>query len=290
MPIPEYVKQHLCQVLGEDELTIQKATGGDIHESFVVETPSATYFLKFNKREHAFDMFEAEVKGLQRLGQVVATPEYHRHEALDKGGAYLLLTYYPPGQKTDDFWMTAGRNLAEIHQQRGVLHGSDQPGYLGTVAMPAFQDSSWKIAFLDGYLQPLVEVITQKDQFDEKARKLWTRVRGRIPFLIEEATPSLLHGDLWSGNLYCAVEELPLWIDPSIRYGHREIDLAMTTLFGGFPAPFYDAYHEVFPPSPGWPQRESIYHLYPLFAHVAMFGLAYLDQANHTMERILQNN
>ncbi|MCF8236645.1 MAG: fructosamine kinase family protein [Saprospiraceae bacterium] len=268
----------------------QAATGGDIHESFIVTSPEASYFLKFNKGEHAYDMFNAEVNGLRTLAPVVATPAYHRLEALEDGGAYLLLTYYPPGQKTEEFWKQAGHDLARIHQQRGALHGSDQAGYLGTIAMPSFQDSSWKVAFLDGYLQPLVEVISRKKQFDERAQKMWEQVRGRIPFLLGDPTPSLLHGDLWSGNLYCAESNLPLWIDPSVRYGHREIDLAMTTLFGGFPMEFYEGYHKHFPEAAGWPLRESIYHLYPLFAHVAMFGLAYLDQAVHTMERILQEN
>ncbi len=235
-------------------------------------------------------MFDAEVNGLNTLSTVVTTPEYHRHESFEEGGAYLLLTYYPPGKQTDSYWHQAGTDLARIHQIEGGYHGSPEQGFLGTVRLPAFQHASWNVTYLDGYLQPLIEVILQKDQFDSRALERWQNVRPRIPFLIEEGKPRLLHGDLWSGNLYCTEPESPLWIDPSMRYGNREIDLAMTTLFGGFPSSFYERYHEVFPMNPGWEAREAIYHLYPLFAHVAMFGLAYLDQAVQTMDKIIAHS
>lgn len=290
MSLPTYALQYLKTLMADDSLTIQQAAGGDIHESFIVHTNGADYFLKFNNEREALHMFEAEVRGLTQLAQIVKTPGYHHLGSFEEGGAYLLLTYYPPGQQTDSFWQQAGADLARIHQIEGELHGSPTEGYLGTVRLPAFQHASWIVTYLDGYLQPLIEVIREKDQFDERAEERWQHVRARIPYLIEEGKPRLLHGDLWAGNLYCTVNDSPLWIDPSTRYGHREIDLAMTSLFGGFPAPFYQEYHHIFPLADGWEIREAIYHLYPLFAHVAMFGLAYLDQAVQTMDKIIAHS
>lgn len=291
MSLPQYVNAHLQSLLNEHDLSIRRANGGDIHESYIIQAGSTDYFLKFNRGNDALNMFEAEVQGLKQLAQVVNTPEYHNHDAFEEGGAYLLLSYYPPGKQSDKFWQQAGSDLARIHAIEGELHGSDHGGYLGTIPIPSYQHASWKETYIDGYLQPLVEVILKKEQFDDRAKELWQQVRGRISFLIEDGKPRLLHGDLWAGNLYCTDDESPLWIDPSVRYGHREIDLAMTTLFGGFPAVFYDHYHAAFPQmADGWEVREAIYHLYPLFAHVAMFGLAYLDQAVQTMDKIIAHS
>ena len=291
MSLPQYVVDHFQSLFNEGDLTIQQASGGDIHESYILRAGSTDYFLKFNRGDDALNMFGAEVQGLKHLAQVVNTPKYHKHAAFEEGGAYLLLSYYPPGKQSVEYWQQAGSDLAKIHKIEGELHGSSHGGYLGTIPLPAYQHTSWKETYIDGYLQPLVEVIQKKDQFDERAKERWQQVRGRIPFLIEDGKPRLLHGDLWAGNLYCTEEELPLWIDPSVRYGHREIDLSMTTLFGGFPAAFYERYYAEFPQmADGWEVREAIYHLYPLFAHVAMFGLAYLDQAVHTMDKIIAHS
>ena len=96
-------------------------------------------------------------------------------------------------------------------------------------------------------------------------------------FLIEPEQPSLLHGDLWSGNVMCGSDGKAMLIDPACYIGHREADLAMTELFGGFPQSFYDAYKEAFPLQPGYEERRDLYNLYQLLNHLNLFGPTYLE-------------
>src|SRR5690606_22492229 len=99
--------------------------------------------------------------------------------------------------------------------------------------------------------------------------------------------PALVHGDLWSGNLITDEKGNPCLIDPAVYFGHREVDLAMTQLFGGFDSTFYSAYQEAFPCEPGLQQRLDIYNLYPLLVHVNLFGQSYLHQVNSILNSLL---
>lgn len=108
-----------------------------------------------------------------------------------------------------------------------------------------------------------------------------------LPNEFPEESPSLLHGDLWSGNVMPGQQGLPTIFDPAVYYGNREMELAFTELFGGFDQDFYAAYHESFPLSPGFTNRADLYNLYPLLVHVNLFGSSYLSGIDRTLRRFL---
>lgn len=107
----------------------------------------------------------------------------------------------------------------------------------------------------------------------------------RLPDLYPEEPPSLLHGDLWSGNFLSAHDGTPCLVDPAVYYGHRETDIAMTRLFGGFSQAFYEAYNHHFPLEPGWESRISLNQLYPLLVHVNLFGEGYMGQVRQVLKQ-----
>ena len=276
----------LLSVFPEGSIQLHQVKGGDIHETYQVIVGTEQYFLKFNRSEDALPMFTCEQQGLDTLRPFVPTPRV-KEVGQVSSGAYLLMAYYPPGKPDDQFWQIAGSQLARLHQQTGTEYGQTKPSYLGSIPLPAQTGPNWNDVFIEGMLRPMLEKAEERISMDAELAALWMEARDIIMDLLIDEPASLLHGDLWSGNLYCTAEGTPLWIDPSVRYGHRELDLAMTSLFGGFPTGFYTAYNEVYPLLPGWEKRESVYQLYFLFAHLALFGLAYLDQAKHTLRRII---
>jgi fructosamine-3-kinase len=113
------------------------------------------------------------------------------------------------------------------------------------------------------------------------------RLCARIEDFLPDAPPSLLHGDLWSGNTMSSADDTPVIYDPAVYYGHREVDLAFTELFGGFPARFYEAYQDVFPLEPGYEERKRLYQLYPLLVHMNLFGGGYTAQVDQIAEHYL---
>ena len=100
-----------------------------------------------------------------------------------------------------------------------------------------------------------------------------------------EEQPALLHGDLWSGNLIVDDKGQPCLIDPAVHFGHREADLAMTRLFGGFQEKFYDAYQEAFPLGPDFEERVELFNLYPLMVHVNLFGGSYIHSVDNVLRK-----
>ena len=103
--------------------------------------------------------------------------------------------------------------------------------------------------------------------------------------LIPIEVPSLLHGDLWSGNILCGARQEAVFIDPAVYYGHREVDIAMTRMFGGFDPVFLDHYHSCFPLEKGWEERVLIHNLYPQLVHLVLFGNAYLRGIENVIQR-----
>ena len=125
---------------------------------------------------------------------------------------------------------------------------------------------------------PMVKLAADNKSLNQKDQKNFEQLYKNLPGLFNEEKPSLIHGDLWSGNYLIDENEQPYLIDPAVSYGHREFDMAMTTLFGGFFDEFYAAYDADFPLEKNWRQRVDLWNLYPLLLHLNLFGAAYLGQ------------
>ena len=250
----------------------QPATGGCIHRCYVILTDGKQRFLKTNSRDYS-NVFAAEADGLEALrGAGMRVPEVFG-QGIAGGEAYLLLEFLDLGSKGS--FAALGRMLAEAHRKPGPRFGWARDNYIGATPQTNGWSDTWAGFWRERRMKPQLELARQNG-FDLGEVKLDGMLEGREP------QPSLLHGDLWSGNAGFTAQG-PVVFDPAVYYGDREADLAMTELFGGFPREFYAAYNEVFPLDAGYEQRKHLYNLYHLLNHLNLFGGGYLGQVKATL-------
>ena len=246
--------------------------GGCIHDCYRVNDG----FLKVNAARYA-DAFAAEADGLAALKAAGVTAPVPLSQGVAGDQAFLLLEFLEL-KKSGDF-AALGRMLAAAHRKPGPRFGWQRDNYLGSTPQPNGWCDSWAEFWMERRLRPQIE-LAKKNGFDVKVPSV-SLLEGHKP------DPSLLHGDLWSGNAGFTPEG-PVVFDPAVYYGDREADLAMTELFGGFPGEFYAAYNEAWRLDEGYRQRKHLYNLYHLLNHLNLFGGGYLSQVESTL-RLLRN-
>ncbi|MCK4489962.1 MAG: fructosamine kinase family protein, partial [Anaerolineales bacterium] len=249
--------------------------GGCIHETFLIQTDSGErYFLKQNYQKTA-DIFEKEAKGLIALrvhgGPVVP-------EVFLVGTEYLLLEDLQPKSRCQDYWQLLGQQLAQVHNQVNESFGFQEDNYIGSnLQLNAWMQNGHDF-FRERRIKPQLRMAQKQSLLNAQDIRNLEVLMAKLPELIPEQPASLIHGDLWSGNLMADIRGMPAIIDPAIYYGWAEADLAMTDLFGSYPAEFYSAYNEIRPLDPGYRIRYKIYNLYHLLNHLNLFGREYLSQ------------
>lgn len=276
----------LARALGctPGRLQWQAVGGGSINQAFRLKTGNgATYFCKTNSAGAFPRLFEKEQQGLERLRNTGAIRVPRPVLCTRSGGLQLLvLEWVESATPNEQFWATFGTQLAALHRVSSDRFGLDHPNYMGNVPQDNAPEPDWTTFFIRKRLQPMVArcsgLLSPADH--KRFEQLYLRLPGIFP---EEAPPSLLHGDLWSGNFMCSKEVQPVLIDPAVYFGHRSMDLAMTTLFGGFARPFYEAYHHHFPLPANYREQWSVCNLYPLLIHLLLFGKSYLPQIQQTL-------
>jgi len=240
-------------------------------------------------------MFECEAEGLRALA---ATGAIRVPRVLAVSTDALVLEMIEPAPRRPDFFADFGRRFANLHGHRGSKCGFPHDNFIGSTPQinqpldgpwgSAAQDdgSRWPDFFLERRLGYQVRLAAGRGHGNELALLL-DRATPRIRELLGEAIepPSLLHGDLWGGNFIVDDHGEACLIDPAAYFGHREADLAMTRLFGGFDSEFYAAYEEVSPLAPGHQERLSIYQLYHVLNHFNLFGGGYYDQSRRILRR-----
>lgn len=257
--------------------------GGDINQAARIETAEARYFVKWlNNAPPRF--FECESAGLRVLASIGVS---RVPLVIGATPALLILEWIDTAGKSEEAAERLGRQLAEQHRIPQAYYGLDYDNYIGKLTQPNQRSDSW-IAFYT--TQRLGAQMTQAQAngvLPAQRRRLLERVMQKLPDWLSEADcqPSLLHGDLWGGNWMQSAAGEPVLIDPAVYYGDREADLAMTTLFGGFPPTFYDAYNEVFPLTAGYQDRQPLYQLYYLLCHLNLFGESYGHQVDSVLRR-----
>ena len=256
--------------------------GGCIHQALLLQTSTnERYFLKQNFETTA-DMFEKEARGLNTL-RISGGPGVPKVFLVGK--AYLLLEDLQASSPCEDFWQLFGRQLALIHNQVNEAYGFQEDNYIG--ANP--QQNTWMENghdfFRERRLKPQIQLTHRQSFLTAKDIRMLEELLVKLTDLVPEQPASLIHGDLWSGNLMTDKEGKPAIIDPAVHYGWAEADLAMTDLFGRFPDSFYDAYIEVRPLEPGYRSRYPIYNLYHLLNHLNLFGGGYLSQVRQIISR-----
>lgn len=285
--ITERLAVHLSEHAGHAvEIERETPVGSGNNECFRLDTDNGRFFVKVNSADRFPSLFEAEADGLKRLHstgavrvpQVIAIGEDH-------DDSYLLLEHITEGPKNPVFWERFGRSLAALHRHTSPRFGLERDNYIGTLKQVNTPEGSWGSFFITRRLEPLIQRAVDRKRLGGgdalRAEKLFQQ----LPSLFPEEAPALLHGDLWHGNFLCDTEGLPVLFDPAVYYGHREMDLAMARLFGGFEASFHEAYEEAWPLAVGWEERVDVCNLYPLLVHVNLFGGSYVQRVQEVLER-----
>ena len=265
------------------------APGGCIHSSWVLESGATRYFAKTNDARLAAT-FAAEADGLVALagaGAGLRVPRPIAHGEAD-GSAFLVLEHLALGHGTDTAFRELGRGLARLHAHRGGESGWHRDNFIGLTAQSNARHASWAEFWQRERLAPQLDLAARNGHRGE-LQSLGGRVIEAVPQLLagHSPAPSLLHGDLWSGNVGFLGDGTPVVFDPAVYYGDAEADLAMTELFGGFPPSFYEGYREVRPIAAGYPVRRVLYNLYHVLNHLNLFGEGYRSQAERMMARVL---
>ena len=217
------------------------------------------------------DAFAAEADGLAALRPHIRVPQV-LDRGIHKGKAFIVLEHLDLKRGGDFAQM--GAMLAALHRQTGPRFGWPRDNYIGLSPQQNGGGDGWAEFWREKRMRP---------QFEWARRKGFALEMPHLKLLEgPQPQPSLLHGDLWSGNAGFTAEG-PVVFDPAVYYGDREADLAMTELFGGFPKEFYRAYDEAFPLPPGYEQRKHLYNLYHLLNHLNIFGGGYLSQVKATL-------
>lgn len=250
----------------------ESVSGGCIHRCFRVVVAGRKRFLKTNTAAYV-DAFAAEADGLRALRAAgLRAPEVISQGALGDD-AYLMLEHLELKAKGD--FAALGRMLAAAHRHPGPRFGWERDNFIGNTPQQNGWSDSWAQFWRERRMKPQLER-ARRNGFDLGKVELEGLLDGHEP------QPSLLHGDLWSGNAGFTAEG-PVVFDPAVYYGDREADLAMTELFGGFPREFYAAYEEAFPLDAGYGKRKHLYNLYHLLNHLNLFGGGYLGQVKSAL-------
>jgi fructosamine-3-kinase len=273
--------------------SIRPVGGGCIADARIAEFQDGSrVFVKTAAGQHA--MFPCEANGLEALAGAAAI---RVPKVLAVSEAALALECISPGNRGADFFAEFGRQFAALHRFEGKAFGFHEDNYIGSTPQrnrpldgaweeaPDDDGSGWPAFFLERRLRYQAE-LAERNGFGSELPGLLDRAEVPLMESLGAAleTPRLLHGDLWGGNYMVDEGGSPVLIDPAAYFGHREADLAMTRLFGGFDPRFYDAYQEAFPLQPGHEERLPAYQLYHLFNHLNLFGRSYYAQCRSILQ------
>ncbi|MFO8030198.1 MAG: fructosamine kinase family protein [Cyclonatronaceae bacterium] len=288
------LQRHFREQFGSDMSSVSSVGGGCINETMQVTLDDGRrYFVKKN-RQALRDMFEKEAMGLQLLAGAtnegdaseIRIPEPHGlADDASQGHAYLILSFVDESRSSGDFDTRFGRALADMHRHTAPQFGLDHDNYIGSLPQKNDRHERWTDFFMDCRLEPQFAMAREHGHFSGPIRDSLDRLGRQLADLLPDEQPALLHGDLWGGNYLCDRDNRPVLIDPAVYYGHREAELAFTTMFGGFGRNFYKGYEASFPLEPGFTERRDIYNLYPLLVHVNLFGGMYITQAESILRR-----
>lgn len=276
--LPKHVQEACLRLLKVPSLTVWPVSGGDINQAFRLDTDCGRFFLKYQTHARAFAMFQAEVQGLTALSEAKAlpVPDVLHCEATPEG-SFLLLSFLDTASPAQQSWELLGQGLAQLHRHSAPTFGFHADNFIGTLPQSNRNHASWADFYAAERLLPQAQLAFDTDLLDIKGLHqvecLCKQLEDRCP----AEAPSLLHGDLWKGNVLFVVGGQPYLIDPAIAFAHREMDLAMARLFGGFSEVFFRAYEATLPIEPGFQERLPVYQLYYLLVHVNLFGRAYLS-------------
>lgn len=292
MVLPEGLHRTLAPVLGAEPTDVRALGGGDISRAARISAGAHQYLVKWHPHppvapEGWPPMFEAEAMGLRLLAEAaqVRVPRVVAHAEEASGyPTYIVLEWIDSdaGSSSSVAGARLGHQLAAQHRCSSDSYGLGHNNYCGATPQCNSQHRSWIEFYGQERLAYQVELAAQRGRMPTRRHRLLDRLIERLDDYIDESAcaPGLLHGDLWGGNWMVGRADEPIIIDPAVYYGDREAELAMCRLFGGFPASFYDAYDEAWPPAAGRDDRIALYKLYHVLNHLNLFGESYGSQVD----------
>jgi fructosamine-3-kinase len=233
-------------------------------------------------------MLQKECAGLRLLDE---HSRFHMPKIIAVGehgsSQFLLLEYLAESSKSSTYWHRFGSRLRALHSVSSAdnQYGLDMDNYMGSVTQRNKPCADWTEFFIEHRLKPMVKSCVNRQQLDASDSSRFASLFSRLEDLYPSEKPALLHGDLWSGNVMTDSHQAATLIDPAVYFGHREVDIAMTCLFGGFSEEFYQSYNEVQPLESGWQERVDLWNLYPLLIHLHLFGSQYLSQVKSALHK-----
>ena len=272
---------HFNNILDDIVTEVCPVSGGCINDCYKLETQKSNYFVKLND---TINLFEEENKGLDllRASKTFFIPKVYKFGVFESSN-FLLMEWIQEKNKADNFWNVFAKNLSELHSTTNDKFGLDHDNYIGSLKQSNTYYYDGIEFFINTRLVPQLEKLNSlnNSSFFKKFDILFNLLDEIIPVY----QPSLLHGDLWSGNFLIDHNGHACIIDPAVYYGNREADIAMTKLFGGFSEEFYSNYNDYLPMLNGWQERMPIWNLYPLLVHANLFGSSYLNQINSILNK-----
>jgi protein-ribulosamine 3-kinase len=260
-------------------LSSEPLSGGSINQVYRLTTSHGVYCLKYNNAAAFPEMFESEARGLRLLASAgeVRVPQ---PLLADTPGRYsfLLLEYIAPGPAAKDLMERFGISLARLHRHSAELFGLDHSNYMGSLAQHNTPHGTWADFFAQERLEPQVRLAMNAGLLPADLLSHFESLYRNLDEIFPNEPPALVHGDLWGGNYLVTEQGQAALIDPAVCYSHREVDIAMSTLFGGFSSGFYESYLDEYPLAVGWRTRLDLCNLYPLLVHLNLFGRGYLSQ------------
>jgi len=266
----------LENIFKEKIISVKSIGGGCIANSQKVKTESGKLY--FVKQYAKSEIHRTEANGLKELAKanVIRIPK-----VIHQDDSILILEFIESSNQVKNFSEIFGRHFAELHKHTSDNYGFYEDNFCGsTRQINLHQKSNWTEFYFENRLLYQYKLAEQNGYVSTEMKNAFNHLEKEVHNIIggSEEEPSLLHGDLWSGNYMTDEKGMPCLIDPAVYYGNREADLAMTKLFGNFGSTFYSSYQEAFPLPEGWEHRENIYKLYHILNHLNLFGMGYYGQ------------
>lgn len=289
--IISYIEEELSEMTGSAFVIKSKSPvgGGCINQALKLETSKGAFFLKWNF-SCPDDLFIREAEGLRELrlaaGEELAIPEVILAKEAGELAGFIVMEFLESGHSAQEEEQL-GRGIAHLHRVRKQEYGFGNDNFCGqTLQMNAWKES-WVDFFAENRLGFLIRLIQNNRPLPGSDFRLLEQLIERLPVLLpDNPGASLIHGDLWSGNHLYSLRG-PALIDPAVSYAHREMELSMMQLFGGFSSRTWSAYREAFPLESGWEDRVQLYQIFHILNHYYLFGGSYGRQAVELASRFL---
>ena len=280
MDIPKIFQELLDSGFTFTENSLSYYSSGQAGSIYTLTKGEISLLAKVYAQSDGYNRMTAEAEGLRILRQTntVNIPEIYFSDQLNSG-SLLIMEYLKSGRQQKKSMSQLGTQLAQLHLSATESYfGLNRNNYIG--ALDQFNEpyKKWSAFYFKCRLQPQIDMAISSGLLPRdtiSSEDDWIEI---IDEIYPKEQPSLIHGDLWGGNVVTDVTGSPFLIDPAVAYSHRELDIAMSKLFGGFTEDFYAAYHEVYPLAEGFYERIELSQLYYLLVHVNLFGNSYVSQ------------